>query len=149
MEAVGFASSLLTLVEVSGKIVLACYKYHQDIKSAKKDIARIRSEATSIRSVAERLLEIAGSRNGATRPTLRALGDSDGFLDSFLKDFKSLNLGIEPPTEKTKKLAFILKWPLTKSETERSLVVMGRIKATLQLALAADTAFVDVFVLDE
>ncbi|KAF6824432.1 hypothetical protein CPLU01_10863 [Colletotrichum plurivorum] len=149
MEAVGFASSLLTLVEVSGKIVLACYKYHQDIKSAKEDITRIRSEATSIRSVAERLLEMTSRMTGATLPTLRALCDSDGLLDSFLKDLKDLSLSIEPPSEKMKKLVFILKWPLTKSETEKSLVAMGRIKATLQLALAADTAFVNVFVLNK
>lgn len=140
MEAVGFASGLLTLVEVSGKIILACYKYHQDLKSAKEDITRIRSEATSIRSVAERLLDMTTRTIGATLPTLNALGGSDGLLDMFLKDLTSLSLSIEPQPEKMKRLIFTLKWPLTKSETEKSLVAMGRIKATLQLALATDTA---------
>ncbi|KAF6785734.1 hypothetical protein CSOJ01_15546 [Colletotrichum sojae] len=140
MEAVGFVSSLLTLVEVSGKVISACYRYHQDLKSAKEDINRIRIEATSIRNVAERLLEIASRTNDIAHPTLRALSGSGGLLDVFLEDLKSLSLSIEPSQEKMKKAFYLLKWPLTKSETETSLVAMSRVKATLQLALAADTA---------
>ncbi|KAM0330818.1 hypothetical protein ACHAQA_003773 [Verticillium albo-atrum] len=57
MDPVGLAGTLIAIVQVSSKIVVACYEYHQSVKDALSDVTRIRDEATSVRNVAERLVE--------------------------------------------------------------------------------------------
>ncbi|KAF9878297.1 hypothetical protein CkaCkLH20_04335 [Colletotrichum karsti] len=138
MEAVGFASALLAILEASGKIVLACYEYRQALKSATDDIARLLAEAISIRNVTERLIEIAGAETGVNLPTLQIMCKPGGLLDSFVSELEDLSRLLEPHRKRT--VMLVLKWPLTKSECEKSLSAMGRIKSTLQLALGADTA---------
>ncbi|KAK0717813.1 ankyrin repeat-containing domain protein [Lasiosphaeria miniovina] len=148
MDPLSLAASIIAVVQVSQSIVLACYRIRHAIKDADDDIARLIADVESLEATLEELRDIVPSSNNDPS-ALDSLSIEDGgnnqkrpasaaclaALRSCETTLKELDQKLQPlakPGLKTK-----LRWPFESSLIERKLTEIGKLKATLQLALAA------------
>ncbi|KAK3361270.1 ankyrin repeat-containing domain protein [Lasiosphaeria ovina] len=148
MDPLSLAASIIAVVQVSQSIVLACYRIRHAIKDADDDIARLIADVESLEATLEELRDIVPSSNN-NPSALESLSIEDGgnnqkrpasaaclvALRSCETTLKELDQKLQPlakPGLKTK-----LRWPFESSLIERKLTEIGKLKATLQLALAA------------
>jgi hypothetical protein len=137
VEPIGLTGTLIGILQVTCKIVMSCYEYHKTVKDAPIEISRILDELKSVRNVAERLESMTRGDNGNVLLSVRAMNDPGGPLQTCLQELSDLDSLLQPGKRTGR--AFILRWPLTKTQVERSLAAIGRIKDTLQLTLMTDT----------
>lgn len=130
IEPIGLVGTLIAIVQVCSKVVSVCYEYRSGVKDAPKDASRILDEVAGIRNIAESLVKVAESELEPEATTQQLVQCLDELMQ--LKTALKLDKGMG------RKAA--LKWPFKQSEAEKRLAVIGRIKATLQLALSAGNA---------
>ncbi|KAF5973809.1 vegetative incompatibility protein het-e-1 [Fusarium bulbicola] len=63
-EALGVASSVIAVVELSAKIFSLCLRYSRDVKNAKGDIERLREEVATFQTTAKELLTLVEGPRG-------------------------------------------------------------------------------------
>lgn len=155
VEPIGLVGTLLAIVQVSSKLVSICYEYRERVKDAPRELMLVLNEATSVRNITERLINLTNSCESSTYlPSLQSTEEADSPLQQCLSELLGLkdSLKLEKPKKgkfwslkfdkkKTGKM-WELKWPLKRSEVEKRLSQIARIKATLQLALSADNTLV-------
>ncbi|KAF7559303.1 hypothetical protein G7046_g4857 [Stylonectria norvegica] len=138
IEPIGLIGTLIAIVQVCNKVVSVCYEYRSGFKDAPKDISRILDEVASVRNIAERLVSIAEADYSSSLPSLQSMSEPESALHKCLDELVDLKKKLKIGKKVTLLTALI--WPLKQAEAEKRLLVIGRIKATLQLALAADNA---------
>lgn len=149
MEAVGFAASLASLLEISGKIVAAGYDYVSKVAHAPTRMRMVLSEVSSVNLVLGRLEEYTAdqSASGSTS-ILYTLSQAGVFEDC--KDILTMIDGTihicmaesEAHSSKREIKAFIKRviWPMKEKETEEVLGHLDRIRSILSDAIAQDSA---------
>ncbi|KAF7551513.1 hypothetical protein G7Z17_g4943 [Cylindrodendrum hubeiense] len=143
IDPIGLIGTLIAIVQVCNKVVSVCYEYHSAVKDAPHDIARILNEVASVRNIAERLIRIAEVGKTAS---IESVDGPNSPLHQYLSELVDLKKSLK--LEKKKGLRSTLLWPLRQVDVEKKLIVIGRIKATFQLALTADNAYNIVEVLN-
>ncbi|CAM1510491.1 Fc.00g008260.m01.CDS01 [Cosmosporella sp. VM-42] len=138
IEPIGLVGTLIAIVQVCSKVVSVCYEYRSGVKDAPKDNSRILDEVTSVRNIAERLVKIAESDRFSESPSLHSMNEAGGLLHKCLAELVDLKTTLK--LGKSVGLRTALQWPFKQQEAEKRLLVIGRIKSTLQLALSADNA---------
>lgn len=138
IDPIGLVGTLIAIIHVCNKVVTVCYDYRTGVRDAPQEISRILNEVSSVRSVAQRLLQVAETDQTGALPSLQAMTSDDGTLSKCLTELVDLKTSLKLGKRSALKSAFV--WPLKRSEAERKLQSIGQMKETLQLALSADTA---------
>lgn len=138
LEALGVASSVIAVVEISGRIAAICFQYSKGVKNAKEDVDRLLREVNTLgettSSVQDLLQGPTGTKLKTSKKLLRAVEEAqaqlrklDGDLrpSSTQKAFRRLGIGA-------------LKWPLKSNDVERVIQQLGRCAQSISLALQVD-----------
>ncbi|KAI9735737.1 MAG: hypothetical protein M1818_006345 [Claussenomyces sp. TS43310] len=123
MDGLSAAASIIAVVQISGQVFDLCRTYYLEVKEARKDIQQLRDEVTSLQDDLASVADLAEGP-GSAEPSI--LG---------------LIAKLEPGQGRKKMKQFgirALKWPFTSKEVEKLLVIIGRHKATFNLALTTD-----------
>lgn len=151
MDPLSITASIITVLEVTSKVLSICYEYKLAISNASKNSSRVIEEVVSLRNVLETLAQLAEKVESAdstaeTRlPALKLLSEPrEGPLAKCLAELEALKQELAPlnlngqPRPKRKALIGTLGWPLKEKDTIKSLQNIERFKATLALAITAD-----------
>jgi hypothetical protein len=139
MDPIGLVGTLIAIVEISSKLVSVCYEYRTSVKGARREISHILDEIIVVRTLVERLIDVAEQSDDAALPSLKAVNGPNAPLQRCLEELKDLKSALKL-NGNLKPRSVALLWPLKQKEVEGRLAALGRIKATLQLAVGADTA---------
>ena len=141
MEIVGAASSLITVIQITGAVVSICYDYQSGTRHYPKDVVKITHELQSLRNVLEKLVDIVNSQDISTSialPTLDSLNQSGGPLETCKVELKQLELKLAPVEGRLKQVGRALAWPLREKDVQKTLGTLARQRGLFQLALTAD-----------
>ena len=138
---VGAVASIITVIQVTARVVSVCYDYQSGIRHYPKDIVKITHELQSLRNVLERLADLAQSEDDLTSvalPTLDSLNDSGGPLEICEGELKQLEVKLRPARGRFKQVGQAIVWPLMEKDVQKTLGILARQRGLFQLALTAD-----------
>ncbi|KAF3310081.1 hypothetical protein TWF173_010092 [Orbilia oligospora] len=150
MEVVGGVSSVITLVEVAGKIGLLCARYINGIRSAKAEAERLQTEAKVLEDLFTKVDDLLKGPSGAKLEASRGLKDVLKNSMNILEDIqKKLERG-----QKSKTARFLSKlpeslniesltWPFKKSNIDKIFDNLETLKKDITLALVVDGVALD------
>ncbi|KAF5970220.1 vegetative incompatibility het-e-1 [Fusarium coicis] len=137
-EALGVASSVIAVVELSAKVFSLCLRYSRDVKNAKGDIERLREEVATFQTTAKELQTLVEGPRGKELKVSQQLTSAIGDGCSRLKD---LEKRLQPSTgRKTMSRIGIraLRWPFESKEVKGTIEDLERCRGTISLALNID-----------
>ena len=143
MDPLSVTASIIAVIQLAQKVLSICYDFRRWIKSVPKELQQITSEVISLRDVLECLMkladsvETAGSNGSSQLSSLKLLVAPDGSLSKCLAELAALERKLTPIVG-MKAIGKALDWTLKEGEVKDTLDRIGRIKATLNLALTAD-----------
>ena len=138
MDGLSVAANVLSVVDISLKVVKLCKQYYDGVKKAKEDIVRLQREVEHVTSTAGDLKKLLGSPDSVNfTATLKLVNSVDGCLKQ-LKDIDSrLEMGISRK-EMSRWGLRSLKWPLISGEIEEAINNLVEYNRTFSLALLVD-----------
>lgn len=138
MDAVGAASSVAAIVELSAKIAKLCAQYANDVKHASNNINRILRETDHLKNVSEGTQELFTSPQGSSLKTspklLSALNDGHSQL-------QSLQDRLRPSTTQKAMSKFgvrALKWPFQSKDIDKIIQQLAQCRQLISSALQVD-----------
>jgi ankyrin repeat domain-containing protein 50 len=141
MEGLSAAASVVAVIHISGQVFDLCRTYYLEVKEARKDIQRLRDEMTSLQDVLTNVADLADAPSSANLSILNLLNQVDGPVEQCRAQLTELVAKLEPGQGKNKMKQLglrALKWPFSSKDVEKTVVAIGRHKATFGLALTAD-----------
>ncbi|EGU72230.1 hypothetical protein FOXB_17261, partial [Fusarium oxysporum f. sp. conglutinans Fo5176] len=137
-EALGVASSVIAVVDLSAKVFSLCLQYSREVKNAKDDIERLRKEVADFQTTAEQVRDLVEGPRGQELEASRQ-------LDSAIKDgsltLEELAQALEPSKHR-KAMSRLgvraLKWPFESKDVEGTIQHLARCRGTILLALNVD-----------
>ncbi|MCJ1248004.1 hypothetical protein MMC30_005219 [Trapelia coarctata] len=143
MDPLSITASAIAIIQLSSAIINSSYECRSRVKNASKDASRIISELNSLCDVIDTLFKLAESEFEAKlqqSPILSGLAKPDGPLKRCETTLTALQQKLEPQEGWRAKRASIL-WPMKDNDVKKVLLDIEGMKATIQLALAADQRF--------
>ena len=147
MEAVGSATSLVSLLEISGKLITAGYGYLSKVAHAPSRMRMVLNEVSSVNLVLGRLEEYSTQQSDSTSilDTLfrsRVFEDCKDVLKKIDGTVQTCMAESEAHSSKREVKVFMKRiiWPLKEKETEEILGHLDRIRSILSDAIAQDSA---------
>ncbi|KAJ3491271.1 hypothetical protein NLG97_g5627 [Lecanicillium saksenae] len=140
MEAVGVASSLIAVIDLTAKVGALCLQYAKEVKHAKDTIHQLRTNVDSLQVASKGLYELLNCPAGAQLKVTRQLRSA---IDDSQRQVQRLHDELRPRTarEAMSRLGLrSLKWPFEKSQVENSVRELDRYTQTISLALQIDAA---------
>ena len=141
MEVVGAVASIITVIQVTARVVSICYDYQSGIRHCPKDIVKITHELQSLRNILERLADLAQSEDDSPTvalPTLDSLNNSGGPLEICEGELKELEVKLASARGRFKQVGRAIVWPLMEKDVQKTLSILARQRGLFQLALTAD-----------
>lgn len=143
-EALGLASSIVALVQLSTSVYTATSKFYREAKDAKSKINALATQIRNLSGVLQSLSLLASA------PLFDDFGvSSPDFRDTYIESCHSTLQKIKRKLEKAendieggsrrKVITRSLKWPFAAQETEELVAELNQHRDILQLALSADT----------
>lgn len=137
-EALGVASSVIAVVDLSAKVLSLCLQYSREVKNAKDDIERLREEVTYFQSTTEQLgILIQGPRG----QELNASQQLESTIEDADLTLRKLAQELQPSTSR-KAMSRIgvraLKWPFESKAIEGTIQHLARCRGNILLALNVD-----------
>lgn len=132
MEVVGFASSVISLLQLTGKVTTLCYAYIHDVKWVSVSVDELVRELSSFTQALVALRNFMES--SPQSPALQLLVGT--FRDCTL-DLEGLLSKLESKNRRWGKL-YKLQWPIKEAETAQFIARLTRSKSILMLALTTD-----------
>ncbi|EXK25312.1 hypothetical protein FOMG_18009 [Fusarium oxysporum f. sp. melonis 26406] len=137
-EALGVASSVIAVVDLSAKVFSLCLQYSREVKNAKDDIKRLYKEIAAFQDTTEKLKALLEAPHGKELKTSQQ-------LVSAIKDGHS-TLGkveqrLRPSTGRKAMSRFgmrALKWPFESKDVEGTIQNLERCRGNISLALNID-----------
>ncbi|KAK7415363.1 hypothetical protein QQX98_005902 [Neonectria punicea] len=146
MEALGAAGSVITVIDMSAKLLAICSKYARGVRDAKGDIEELLNEVTELQKVAKNVQRLLNSPPGAK---LKASRDLNKTLEATFKLLFDLEKTLQPETGR-KLMSRVglrsLKWPLQSAKLHSIVQRIRQHSNTIALALQVDqtTVLLDV-----
>jgi len=138
MDGLSVAANVMSIVDISLKVVKLCKQYYDGVKKAKEDIVRLQREVEHVTSTTgdlKKLLESPDASNFTA--TLKLVNSVDGCLNQ-LKDIDNrLEMGISRK-EMSRWGLRSLKWPLISGQIEEAINNLVEYNRTFSLALQVD-----------
>ncbi|KAH7127356.1 hypothetical protein EDB81DRAFT_697528 [Dactylonectria macrodidyma] len=142
MEAVGGAASIITIVELSAKLVKVLFQYSKDVKNARKDIERLRQEVIRLRDTANNFNKLLQGPNRSKLQATEALRDalthSQARLETLLDKLSTARLRGKHRRSGLR----ALKWPFQSSDVENLIKQFSQDRETTSFALQIDNTTV-------
>jgi hypothetical protein len=143
-EALGFASSIVALVQLSASVYNASSNFYREAKEAKSKIGALATQTMNLSGVLQSLSLLACSPlfgdAGVSGPDFR-----DTYIESCLTTLNRINRKLDKAKRDfesgshKKLITRSLKWPFASQETDDLIAELTQHRDVLQLALSADT----------
>ena len=148
-EVLGVVASVVTVVQVTDRIIGACKFYISSVRDAPSDLRAILLEVSALKTVFENLkfLNLCDHSNS---PMPNSLCGTDGPIEGCLRSLNEL-VELFPPDEthiegqghlkrrKLKSIMVSLAWPLKETRARKLLGDILRYKSTITLILTTDS----------
>jgi hypothetical protein len=142
-EALGTASALIAIIQISGSIISLCYQYRQGIKDGPRDAQRILQNVLNVRDLIERVLQMSEDDTTAGPdylPSLKKLEVADGIFSQCHAVLAELETLLSEPVSQWRQLRRRLIWPLKQDDVNKALSSLREVKSVIDLALTADAS---------
>ncbi|KAG7403810.1 Vegetative incompatibility protein HET-E-1 [Fusarium oxysporum f. sp. rapae] len=137
-EAIGLASSVIAVAELSVKVCSLCLQYSRDVKNAKDDIERLSKEVAAFQATTKELQTLVEGPRGkelkASQQLVSAIEDGRSRLEK-------LEQQLQPSTGRKRMSRFglrALKWPFESKEVKETIEDLECCRGTISLALKID-----------
>jgi hypothetical protein len=146
MDPLSLTASVITIIQLSERIISTCKDYITTIQDAPRDLRAIAIEVGGVKNALE-LVELLKENHTDATGLLQKLQGPNGPLEGCREALRSLD-SLLPVAEcnlesgKRRKTLVNLKslaWPLKKNRVQKILEDIGRYKATISLALTAES----------
>ena len=137
-EALGVASSVIAVIEISGRVANLCYKYIKGVKNAQDDVNRVLREVNLLIETTNGLKEMLAGSSGDRLRTSQKIRDA---LDPALAQIVKLenDLHLSSRRQAFKKLGVAaLTWPLKSKDVAKVTEELNRSTQAISLALQVD-----------
>jgi hypothetical protein len=131
--ALGVASGVIAVVDISAKVLNLCSQYARDVKSAADDRNKLSKEIAGFQSTAQKLQALLKGHRGKA---LEASQDVCSAVNEACSSLIALAQKLQPSTSRSGVQA--LKWPLQKNDVEETLQRLARCRGSILLALNVD-----------
>ncbi|CEI70942.1 unnamed protein product [Fusarium venenatum] len=137
-EALGVASSVIAVVELSVKVLSLCLQYSREVKNAKDDIERLRKEVASFKATADELKALLEGPHGKALKTSQQLVS---VIENGHSTLGKLKQRLQPSTGRKAMSRFgmrALKWPFERKDVEGTIQNLEHCRTNVSLALNID-----------
>ncbi|GKU08434.1 unnamed protein product [Fusarium langsethiae] len=137
-EALGVASSVIAVVDLSAKVLSLCSQYSQAVKNAKDDIEKLGKEVAAFQATTEELQTLI---DGSRSQELKASQQLKSAIEDGRSRLKKLEQQLQPSTGRKRMSRFgfrALKWPFESKEVKGTIEDLERCRGTIPLALNID-----------
>ena len=141
MDGLSAAASVIAVIQISSQVFDLCRTYYINVKEARKDIQRLRTEITALQDVLISVADLADDSDSTSLKTLNLISQEDGPAQQCRAELIALAARLDPGEEKGRMRQFgmrSLKWPFGSKEVDQILDTIGRHKSSFTLALAVD-----------
>ncbi|EXL39771.1 hypothetical protein FOCG_17623 [Fusarium oxysporum f. sp. radicis-lycopersici 26381] len=141
-EALGVASSVIAVVDLSAKVFSLCSQYSREVKNAKDDIERLREEVATFQAATKKLQILVEGPRGKELSASRKLKSA---IEDGLSRLESLQQQLQPSTGRKTMSRFglrALKWPFESKDVERTIQNLERCRGNISFALNMDQTII-------
>jgi hypothetical protein len=138
MDGLSGAASIITVIDISAKVVSLCFHYSLAVKDAKRDIERLQNKVTDIKDILEEIRRLLDGQDKIQFSATRKLLDS---LKECQRQLQGLHAQLEPHRGRKvmQRIGFrALKWPFTGKQVEKMVNSLEQYEQTFSLALQVD-----------
>jgi hypothetical protein len=138
MDGLSGAASVIAVIDISAKIIAACYQYSKAVRDAMDDIGRVQRKVGDITYILKKIERLFDSQDKTQLSTTHGLLDS---LSQCLQELKDIELKLDPgKTRKTMNRIGLraLKWPFTSKQVVKIVSSLEGYEQSFSLALQAD-----------
>jgi hypothetical protein len=138
MDGLSGAASVIAVIDISAKIIAACYQYSKAVKDAKDDIGRVQRKVGDITHILKKIERLLDSQDKTRLSTTHGLLDS---LSQCLQELKDMEAKLNPG--KSRKIMSriglrALKWPFTSKQVDKIVSTLEGFEQAFTLALQVD-----------
>lgn len=138
LEALGVASSVIAVVEISGRVAALCFQYSKGVKNAKEEVNRLLREVNCLGKTTSGVQDLLESPTGTKLKTSKKLLIA---VEEAQAHLKKLDGDLRPSSTKKafRRLGIgALKWPLKSKDVEKAVQQLGRCGQNISLAMQVD-----------
>lgn len=138
MNSLSGAASVIAVIDISAKIIAACYQYSKAVRDAKDDIGRVQRKVGDITHILQKIERLFDSQDKTQLSTTHGLLDS---LSQCLQELKDIEVKLDPgKTRKTMSRIGLraLTWPFTSKQVVNIVSSLEGYEQSFNLALQAD-----------
>lgn len=145
-EVVGLVSAVLSLLEVTGEVLVEGYSYINKASKAPHQVRTLLNEVSGIDTLLDQLHQRRTERGPRDKalPALSQQGCFNECQGALNEAKKALNQFVEVNGERSRNFGKRLLWPFKDNEVNITLQRLERLRRQLSDALAVDTACVDL-----
>ncbi|KAH7124365.1 hypothetical protein EDB81DRAFT_731294 [Dactylonectria macrodidyma] len=137
-EAVGLATSVIAIIDLSAKVAVLCLQYSTAVGNARADITHLRSRLDDLGTTLQGVQHLLDNRNNQALATSRKLVDS---IDGCTSELVQLQSRLDPGKARKAMRRFglrALKWPFDSKEVSDIVSNLERYERTITLGLQID-----------
>ncbi|RKK39220.1 hypothetical protein BFJ67_g11524 [Fusarium oxysporum f. sp. cepae] len=137
-EALGTASSVIAVVDLSAKVFSLCLQYSREVKNAKDDIKRLCKEVAAFQDTTEKLKALLEGPRGKELKTSQQLVSA---IEDGHSTLGRVEQRLRPSTGRKAMSRFgmrALKWPFESKDVEGTIEKLERCRGNISLALNID-----------
>ncbi|KAH7464215.1 Vegetative incompatibility protein [Fusarium oxysporum f. sp. matthiolae] len=137
-EALGIASSIIAVVDLSAKVLSLCLQYSQEVKRAKDDIERLGKEVADFQVTTEEVKALIEGRRGRELKTSQRLASA---IEDACSILEKLTQELQPSTGRKAMRRFgvrALRWPFESKDIEGTIQNLADCRENVLLALNID-----------
>lgn len=137
-EALGIASSVIAVVDLSAKVFSLCLQYSREVKNTKDDIERLRKEVAAFQDTTKELKALI---EGPLGRELKASQQLESAIEDGYLTLRKLEQRLQPSTGRKTMSRFgmrALKWPFESKGVEGTIQNLEHCRGIISLALNID-----------
>ncbi|KAJ0131533.1 Uncharacterized protein HZ326_25377 [Fusarium oxysporum f. sp. albedinis] len=137
-EALGVASSVIAVVDLSAKVLSLCLQYSREVKNAKDDIDRLHKEVAAFQNTTKKLKALLEKPRGRE---LKASQQLKSAIEDGRSRLEKLEQQLQPSTRRQRMSRFglrALKWPFESKDVKGTIEDLERCRGHISLALNID-----------
>ncbi|KAF9765081.1 hypothetical protein IL306_002692 [Fusarium sp. DS 682] len=137
-DALGVASSVIAVVDLSAKVLSLCFQYSQAVKNAKDDIEKLCEEIATFQATTEELQTLVKGPRGKELKTSQRLVSA---IEDGRSRLEKLEQQLQPSTGRKRMSRFglrALKWPFESKDVKGTIEDLERCRGNISLALNID-----------
>ena len=140
-EAVGAASAVITLLEVTADILRAGYSYIQKVKRAPSEIRVLLNEVSAIDTLLDQIQQLSTDDSSTDRclTSLAEKGYLQGCEDALQRTNQAINKCVRAEGQLVKNAAKRVIWPFKEGHVQELLTELERSRRHLSDAVALDS----------